>query len=133
LDGVIRAAHLNDVIAALPQGLDSPAGPRGSALSGGQRQRVAIARALIADAPVLLLDEATSALDAQSETLVAAALSQLAQGRTTLVIAHRLSTVREADKIVVLDKGRVVEEGTHEALIAKGGLYAALHALQFKD
>ncbi len=133
LDGVIRAAHLNDVIAALPQGLDSPAGPRGSALSGGQRQRVASARALIADAPVLLLDEATSALDAQSETLVAAALSQLAQGRTTLVIAHRLSTVREADKIVVLDKGRVVEEGTHEALIAKGGLYAALHALQFKD
>ena len=82
---------------------------------------------------MLLLDEATSALDAQSETLVAAALSQLAQGRTTLVIAHRLSTVREADKIVVLDKGRVVEEGTHDALIAKGGLYAALHALQFKD
>jgi ATP-binding cassette subfamily B protein/subfamily B ATP-binding cassette protein MsbA len=133
LDGVIRAAHLTDVIAALPQGLDSPAGPRGSALSGGQRQRVAIARALIADAPVLLLDEATSALDAQSETLVAAALSQLAQGRTTLVIAHRLSTVREADKIVVMDKGRVVEEGTHEALIAQGGLYAALHALQFKE
>ncbi len=133
LDGVIRAAHLADVIAALPQGLDSPAGPRGSALSGGQRQRVAIARALIADAPVLLLDEATSALDAQSETLVAAALSQLAQGRTTLVIAHRLSTVREADKIVVMDKGRVVEEGTHEALIAQGGLYAALHALQFKE
>ena len=82
---------------------------------------------------MLLLDEATSALDAQSETLVAAALSQLAQGRTTLVIAHRLSTVREADKIVVMDKGRVVEEGTHEALIAKGGLYAALHALQFKE
>jgi ATP-binding cassette, subfamily B, bacterial MsbA len=133
LDGVIRAAHLTDVIAALPQGLDSPAGPRGSALSGGQRQRVAIARALIADAPVLLLDEATSALDAQSETLVAAALSQLARGRTTLVIAHRLSTVREADKIVVMDKGRVVEEGTHEALIAQGGLYAALHALQFKE
>jgi ATP-binding cassette subfamily B protein/subfamily B ATP-binding cassette protein MsbA len=133
LSDVVRAAHLSDVVAAMPGGLDSPAGPRGSALSGGQRQRVAIARALIADAPVLLLDEATSALDAQSEAAVAAALATLAKGRTTLVIAHRLSTVREADKIVVMDRGRVVEQGRHEELIARGGLYAGLHALQFKD
>lgn len=133
LSGIVQAAHLADVVAGMPQGLDTPAGPRGSALSGGQRQRVAIARALLADAPILLLDEATSALDAQSEAAVAEALSALSKGRTTLVIAHRLSTVREADKIIVMDKGRVVEEGTHEALIAKGGLYASLHALQFKD
>ena len=133
LSSVVRAANLADVVAGLPAGLDSPAGPRGSALSGGQRQRVAIARALVADAPVLLLDEATSALDAQSEAAVAAALATLARGRTTLVIAHRLSTVREADKIVVLDRGRVVEEGRHDELVAKGGLYASLHALQFKD
>jgi len=133
LRATLQAAHLTEVVDALPQGLDSPAGPRGSALSGGQRQRVAIARALLADAPILLLDEATSALDAQSEAAVAEALSSLARGRTTLVIAHRLSTVREADRIIVMDKGRVVEEGTHEALIARGGLYAGLHALQFKE
>lgn len=132
LEAVLRAAHLGDVVAGLPAGIESPAGPRGSALSGGQRQRVAIARALIADAPVLLLDEATSALDAQAEAAVAAALAERAQGRTTLVIAHRLSTVREADKIIVMDKGRVIEEGRHDELIARGGLYAGLHALQFK-
>ena len=117
----------------LPQGIDTPAGPRGSALSGGQRQRVAIARALLRDAPILLLDEATSALDAASEKLVAEALARLGTGRTTIVIAHRLATVRDADKIVVMDQGRVVDEGTHDALLARDGLYAALYRLQFKD
>ncbi|WP_151718074.1 ABC transporter ATP-binding protein [Gemmobacter serpentinus] len=133
LGAALQAAHVSDFVKALPQGLDTPAGPRGSALSGGQRQRVAIARALVAGAPVLLLDEATSALDAASEAVVSEALTRLGQGRTTLVIAHRLATVREADKIVVLDRGRVVEEGTHDSLLAKGGLYADLYRLQFKD
>jgi ABC-type multidrug transport system fused ATPase/permease subunit len=117
----------------LEQGIDTAAGPRGSALSGGQRQRVAIARALLRDTPILLLDEATSALDTQSEKLVQDALEKLSKGRTTLVIAHRLSTIQNADKIVVMDRGRVAEEGSHEALMALGGAYAALHAAQFKD
>ena len=108
-------------------------GPRGSALSGGQRQRVAIARALLRDAPVLLLDEATSALDTASERLVQDALDHLSRGRTTLVIAHRLSTIRNADKIVVMESGRVVEQGSHDQLMAKGGAYARLVALQFGD
>ncbi|MFC2966674.1 ABC transporter ATP-binding protein [Acidimangrovimonas pyrenivorans] len=129
----LRAAHADEFTAALPQGLDTPAGPRGSGLSGGQRQRIAIARALLRDAPILLLDEATSALDAQSEALVAEALDRLSQGRTTLVIAHRLSTVRDADKIVVMKEGRVVEQGTHDELLARGGTYAELYRLQFRD
>ncbi|EAR49602.1 efflux ABC transporter, transmembrane ATP-binding protein [Oceanicola granulosus HTCC2516] len=132
LDHVLEAAHVADFLPNLADGLDSPAGPRGSNLSGGQRQRVAIARALLRDTPVLLLDEATSALDTKSEQVVQDALDRLSKGRTTLVIAHRLSTVRSADKIVVLDRGRVVDEGRHEELLARGGLYAELHRLQFQ-
>lgn len=131
LTRALEAAHVSEFLKSFPQGVDTPAGPRGSALSGGQRQRVAIARALISDAPVLLLDEATSALDAQSEALVADAIRRLGEGRTTLVIAHRLATVREADKIVVMDKGRVVQQGSHDDLLAEGGLYADLYRLQF--
>ena len=133
LTDALRAAHVTDFIPALSQGLDTAVGPRGSGLSGGQRQRVAIARALVQDAAVLLLDEATSALDAQSEAAVAAALALGGTGRTTLVIAHRLATVRYADKIIVMDRGRVAEQGTHDDLLARGGLYAGLYALQFKD
>ena len=135
-DRLARALDDADVagfVASLPAGLDTPAGPRGSSLSGGQRQRIAIARALLADAPVLLLDEATSALDTRTEAAVSAALARAQAGRTTLVIAHRLSTVRDAHKIIVLDRGRVAEEGTHDALLAKGGLYAQLHSLQLRD
>ncbi|MBT0778157.1 MULTISPECIES: ABC transporter ATP-binding protein [Paracoccus] len=129
----VVAAHVADFTDALPMGLDTPAGPRGSALSGGQRQRVAIARAVLRNAPILLLDEATSALDAQSERVVQQALDELSAGRTTLVIAHRLSTVRQADKIVVVEAGRVVEEGSHDQLMAQGGAYAALVRLQFGE
>ncbi|HSF63436.1 MAG TPA: ABC transporter ATP-binding protein [Paracoccaceae bacterium] len=133
LAAALRDAHLADFVASLPQGLDTPAGPRGSGLSGGQRQRVAIARALLRDAPVLLLDEATSALDAASEAAVTEALARLGRQRTTLVIAHRLATIRSADRIVVMDAGRVVDQGTHDELLARGGLYADLHRLQFRD
>jgi subfamily B ATP-binding cassette protein MsbA len=133
LEEVLDAAHVSDFLPRLSNGLDSPAGPRGSALSGGQRQRVAIARALLRDTPVLLLDEATSALDTKSEAVVQQALERLSEGRTTLVIAHRLSTVQGADSIVVMDHGRVVDQGTHGELLARGGLYADLHTLQFRD
>ena len=118
--------------AALPQGFDTPVGERGVTLSGGQRQRIAIARAILRDAPLLLLDEATSSLDAESETLVQAALERLMADRTTLVIAHRLATVLSCDRILVMDQGRIVEEGTHEQLAAAGGLYARLAKLQFQ-
>lgn len=126
-----RAAHVDDFTMSLPDGLRTPAGPRGSALSGGQRQRVAIARALLRDAPVLLLDEATSALDTASERLVQHALDQLSHGRTTLVIAHRLSTIRNADKIIVIEAGRVIEQGAHDELLNKGGVYSNLVRMQF--
>ena len=133
LANVLDAARVSPFLDQLPMGLDSRVGPRGSALSGGQRQRVAIARALLRDTPVLLLDEATSALDTESEKLVQQALDRLAQGRTTLTIAHRLSTVRNADKIIVLDGGRVVEQGTHDTLLEAGGRYADLYNMQFRS
>ena len=131
VEAAARAAHAHGFIAALPEGYDTPVGERGVKLSGGQRQRVAIARALLKDPPILLLDEATSALDAASEAAVQEALSQLMRGRTTFVIAHRLATVRDADRIVVLEDGRVVESGTHDELVALGGLYADLAERQF--
>jgi ATP-binding cassette subfamily B protein len=128
-----RDAHAEDFLRALPDGLDTFMGEGGARLSGGQRQRIAIARALLRDAPLLLLDEATSALDAESERLVQDALDRLMADRTTIVIAHRLATVRAADRIVVMDQGRIVEEGTHASLSAHGGLYARLARLQFED
>lgn len=133
IEAAAKAAAAHDFIAALPDGYDSPAGPRGERLSGGERQRIALARAFLKDAPILLLDEATSALDAESERQVQAALARLSAGRTTIVIAHRLSTVRDADRIYVLDGGKVVETGAHDALMDKGGLYAELARLQFRE
>ncbi len=126
LTAAIERSALSDFIASLPDGLETPVGERGVQLSGGQRQRVAIARAFLKDAPVLILDEATSHLDAISEAQVRRALSALMRDRTTLVIAHRLSTVRDADLIVVMDQGRVQETGAHADLLARGGLYARL-------
>ncbi len=126
-------ANAMEFVAAMALGSETLVGPRGSGLSGGQRQRVAIARALLRNAPILLLDEATSALDARSEKLVTEALTRLEAGRTTLVIAHRLSTILQADKIVVMNKGRIVDQGRHEDLLARGGLYADLYRLQFKE
>ncbi|CDX42570.1 Lipid A ABC exporter family, fused ATPase and inner membrane subunits [Mesorhizobium sp. ORS 3359] len=132
IEAAAKAALADEFIAMLDKGYDSQVGERGVTLSGGQRQRIAIARAILRDAPILLLDEATSALDAESETLVQRALERLMRGRTTIVIAHRLATVLKADRILVMEGGRIVEEGTHQSLVAKGGIYARLAKLQFE-
>ena len=128
-----EAANAMEFIRQLPDGIHSRVGQNGGSLSGGQRQRIAIARALLKNAPILILDEATSALDSESERLIQDALKRLIRDRTVFVIAHRLSTVEHADQIVVLDRGVVVEQGTHSVLLARGGHYAALYRMQFKD
>ncbi|MDC9825056.1 ABC transporter transmembrane domain-containing protein [Devosia sp. ZB163] len=133
IEAAAKAALVHDFVVDLSRGYDSIVGERGVMLSGGQKQRLAIARALLKDAPILLLDEATSALDAGSERLVQMALDRLMEGRTTLVIAHRLATIRDANRILVLEKGRVIDQGTHEQLVRKGGKYAELAKLQFRD
>jgi len=132
VEAAAKAALVHDFVSELPKGYDTLVGERGVMLSGGQKQRIAVARALIKDAPILLLDEATSALDAESERLVQMALERLMEGRTTLVIAHRLATIRDADRILVLEKGHLIDQGTHNQLIARGGRYAELAKLQFR-
>jgi ATP-binding cassette, subfamily B, bacterial MsbA len=133
IERAAEAAHILEFIRSQPGGLDALVGDRGMLLSGGQRQRIAIARALLKDAPILILDEATSALDTESERHIQAALAQLLLHRTTFIIAHRLSTVEQADRILVLNAGTIAESGTHTELLAHGGLYAQLHRLQFSD
>jgi subfamily B ATP-binding cassette protein MsbA len=127
----VEAANALEFVREMPGGFDTMVGDRGVLLSGGQRQRISIARALLKDAPILILDEATSSLDTESERHIQAALAQLVRNRTTFIIAHRLSTVEQADRIVVLDVGEIVEMGTNAELLARGGLYAQLHAMQF--
>jgi subfamily B ATP-binding cassette protein MsbA len=133
IESAARAAHAHEFIERLATGYDTVVGERGIRLSGGQRQRIAIARAILKDPRVLILDEATSSLDTESERLIEDALEKLLVGRSTLIIAHRLSTVRRADRLVVLDHGRIVEQGTHTALLAQGGLYARLYQRQFRE
>ncbi|MEY3002970.1 MAG: hypothetical protein RLZZ491_146 [Pseudomonadota bacterium] len=133
VEAAAKAAAAHDFLTALPQGYDTYVGERGLMLSGGQKQRIAIARAILRDAPILLLDEATSALDAESERAVQDAVTQLSKGRTTLIVAHRLATVKQADRILVFEQGRIVAEGTHDSLVAQGGLYARLARLQFTE
>jgi len=133
IEAAARAAHAHEFILQLPNGYDTMVGERGQKISGGQRQRLAIARALLRDSPILILDEATSSLDAEAESLVQEALTNLMRNRTSFVIAHRLSTVRRADAIVVLEDGRIVERGRHDDLLACGGAYAKLYDLQLQD
>jgi len=133
LEQAVHGANAMEFVEELPAGLDEPIGTKGGRLSGGQRQRLAIARAMLKDAPLLVLDEATAALDNESERLVQNALQKLMPDRTTLVIAHRLSTIEHADQVLVLDQGRLVEQGTHSELLARGGLYAHLHQMQFRE
>jgi ATP-binding cassette, subfamily B, bacterial MsbA len=132
VESAARATFAHDFILDLPRRYDTVIGEKGSRLSGGQKQRIAIARAILKDPPILILDEATSALDTESESLVQQALFNLMKGRTTLVVAHRLATVRRADRILVLEKGEIREEGTHDELLARNGIYARLHDLQFR-
>jgi ABC-type multidrug transport system fused ATPase/permease subunit len=133
IERAARDAHADEFVRELPEGFDTPVGENGFALSGGQRQRIAIARALLKDAPIILLDEATSALDSETERKIQDALARLTRDRTTIVIAHRLSTVVDADRILVVDNGRIVEEGRHPDLLRKGGVYERLSRLQFGD